>query len=93
MTDYERGVNQASAIYQEVINDYVAENEKLRDELRKMDQWHSAELTAALDENAKLRNLVVKAHTCERCCADCYQDDGCCPIEREMQELGVVVDS
>ena len=43
-------------------------------------------------ENEKLRNLVAKAHTCERCCADCYQDEGCCPIEREMQELGVVVD-
>ena len=29
MTDYERGVNQASAIYKEVIRDYVAENERL----------------------------------------------------------------
>lgn len=68
MTDYERGVNQASAIYQEAIRDYVT-------------------------ENARLRNLVVKAHTCERCCADCYQDEGCCPIEREMQELGIEVDA
>lgn len=30
MTDYERGVEQASAIYKEVIRDYVAENAKLR---------------------------------------------------------------
>ena len=31
MTDYERGVNQASFIYQEVIRDYVAENARLRE--------------------------------------------------------------
>ena len=31
MTDYERGVEQASAIYKEVIRDYVAENAKLRE--------------------------------------------------------------
>lgn len=30
MTDYQRGVEQASHVYQEVINDYVAENGKLR---------------------------------------------------------------
>jgi hypothetical protein len=30
MTDYEQGVNQASAIYKEVIRDYVAENAKLK---------------------------------------------------------------
>lgn len=29
MTDYERGVEQASAIYKEVIREYVAENAKL----------------------------------------------------------------
>ena len=29
MTDYERGVEQASKIYREVINEYVAENAKL----------------------------------------------------------------
>lgn len=31
MTDYERGVEQASAVYKEVIRGYVAENKKLRD--------------------------------------------------------------
>ena len=30
MTDYERGVEQASAIYKEVIQEYVAENAELR---------------------------------------------------------------
>lgn len=30
MTDYERGIEQASAIYQEVIREYVAENNELR---------------------------------------------------------------
>lgn len=34
-----------------------AENEKLREEFNKMDVWHSKELTAAMDENAKLRKL------------------------------------
>ena len=36
-----------------------AENAKLREEFTKMDQWHSNELMAAMDENAKLRELVV----------------------------------
>lgn len=31
MTDYERGVEQASNIYREVIREYVAENAKLRE--------------------------------------------------------------
>ena len=31
MTDYERGVEQASSIYKEVIREYVAENAKLRE--------------------------------------------------------------
>ena len=34
MTDYERGVEQASAIYKEVIREYVAENAKLRELVR-----------------------------------------------------------
>lgn len=36
MTDYERGVEQASAIYKEVIREYVAENTKLRNEVANM---------------------------------------------------------
>lgn len=31
MTDYQRGVEQASAVYQEIIHEYVAENAKLRE--------------------------------------------------------------
>lgn len=37
MTDYERGVEQASAIYKEVIREYVAENAKLRELVQ--DMW------------------------------------------------------
>lgn len=36
MTDYERGVEQASAIYKEVIREYVAENTKLHKLVRIM---------------------------------------------------------
>ena len=36
MTDYERGVEQASAIYKEVIREYVAENAKLRESVRNL---------------------------------------------------------
>ncbi len=36
MTDYERGVEQASAIYKEVIREYVSENAKLRELVRYM---------------------------------------------------------
>lgn len=31
MSDYQRGVEQASAVYKEVIREYVAENAKLRE--------------------------------------------------------------
>lgn len=41
MTDYERGVEQASAIYKEVIREYVAENDKLRELVR---SFHSGML-------------------------------------------------
>lgn len=46
-------------------------------------------------ENAKLRELVVQSHECKTndgCCEDCYQDEGCCPIERDMEELLVEVE-
>lgn len=45
-------------------------------------------------ENAKLRKLASEAHSCKTndgCCEDCYCDEGCCPIERRMQELGIEV--
>ena len=43
----------------EILSDALAlardENAKLREEFRKMDEWHSKELSAAMAENAKLR--------------------------------------
>ena len=43
MSDYERGVEQASAVYKEVIREYVAENAKLRELItgayEAMDAW------------------------------------------------------
>jgi len=47
------------------------------------------------EENAKLRELVADAHACKEndgCCEDCYADEGDCPIEQRMRELGVEVD-
>ena len=38
--------------------DMLDENDRLRNEFRKMDEWHSKELLAAVDNNAKLRELV-----------------------------------
>ena len=61
MTDYERGVEQASAIYKEVIREYVAENAKL---LKELEAEHAlAEMLGhchehAQAENAELRELV-----------------------------------
>lgn len=39
MTDYERGVEQASNIYKEVIREYVAENAKLQAENSQLKAW------------------------------------------------------
>lgn len=41
MTDYERGVEQASNIYKEVIREYVAENAKLQELVRKYGEYTS----------------------------------------------------
>ena len=38
--------------------DMLDENDRLRNEFRKMDEWHSKELLAAVDNNDKLRELV-----------------------------------
>lgn len=38
--------------------DMLDEIDSLRNEFRKMDEWHSKELLAAVDNNAKLRELV-----------------------------------
>lgn len=40
------------------IDELCAEVEQGKAEFKKMDVWHSQELKAAMDENAKLRELV-----------------------------------
>ena len=61
MTDYERGVEQASAIYKEVIREYVAENTKLRELLqRTWDAFHDATAREFVTVKNELRELGVK---------------------------------
>ena len=81
-----------------------AENAKLRGEYNKMDVWHSKELTAAMDENAKLRELcrralVVLENNCSQCVyfyeCDIVNDCKCVApmhIRNELHELGIEVD-
>lgn len=59
--DYERGVEQASAIYKEVIREYVAENAKLR---KLVKQMHTRELMAPVE-----RTPYVEYDLCETCAA------------------------
>lgn len=69
--------------------------EELRAEFDKMDKWHSAELQAAMDENAKLRELAERAwKSAERLCqafdGPC-RDDGVtiykpCPMGERDEE-------
>lgn len=40
------------------LEDARADNAKMREEFNKMDVWHSKELTAAMAENAKLRECL-----------------------------------
>ena len=72
-----------------------AENARLRSELESVGTaaylYGRGDLKA---ENAKLRELASAAHSCKTndgCCEDCYCDEGCCPIERRMQEMGIEV--
>lgn len=70
-----------------------AENAKLRDKFRKMDEWHSKELVAAMDENDRLRELVrisieyCNSGTCDEC--PIQGDDGSCPYAEMALKLGV----
>ena len=83
------------------IDQLEAENAKLRDEFRKMDEWHSKELIAAMDENAKLRELVrglnycsdeLNSAECERCPLDDLADPDLEPkCVRMMDEMGIEV--
>lgn len=73
-----------------------AENAKLREEFDKMDVWHSKELTAAMDENAKLRKLA-RLMWKPFCWAQsgyevCLTDEQEAEIHDMARELGVEVD-
>lgn len=48
------------------VTELLDENAKLREEFNKMDVWHSKELTAAMAENAKLRELLAGDETRRR---------------------------
>jgi len=66
-----------------------AEYAKLRDEFDKMDKWHSAELIAEMDENAKLRKLAKRMYAAfQRVFPDGHRLD----FEQDMRELEVEVD-
>ena len=55
----------------------------------------NADLDRLEAENDRLRELVADAHACKEndgCCEDCYADEGDCPIEQRMRELGIEVD-
>lgn len=58
MTDYERGGESASAIYKEVIRDYVAENAKLRElvDYMKPIAWYAA----SERERDRMRELGIE---------------------------------
>ena len=71
--------------------DMLDENDRLRNEFRKMDEWHSKELLAAVDNNAKLRELVRDMWEEGMCecgsrgkCENCIYD-----YPTRMRELGV----
>jgi len=89
MTDTEK------AALERRIDELCAEVERGKAEFKKMDVWHSQELKAAMDENAKLRELVKHLHECEEH-ADCegckYEADDVCDFEHDMRELGIEVD-
>lgn len=67
---------------------------KLREEFHKMDVWHSKELTAAMDDNVKLRELVKHLRECTRhnICAMCKYEDDVCNFDYRMSELGIEVE-
>ena len=81
--------------------DMLDENDRLRNEFRKMDEWHSKELLAAVDNNVKLRELVRTFYHCTTSgeCDECPINGGgpvhlmpdtiCDTIHDRMRELGV----
>lgn len=105
MTDYERGVEDASNIYKAVIREYVAENAKLREERREYQATIDSLVDECTDhkaENAKLRELVVTLMACVSVddCDKCpingaefkVSEVRCCrEAKQRMQELGIEV--
>lgn len=105
MTDYERGVEQASTIYKEVIREYVTENEKLRkdmEDLEGYDQMLRDRLRQETElqvkskaENEKLRELAHDLYKyfvdCECCheCCDNYPEQELCPYLKRLHALGI----
>ena len=75
-----------------------SENAKLREERDKMDVWHSKELSAAMAEIAKLRELVqelwVSCPVHDSDCDECKHKGGRtgCELYDRMRELGVEVE-
>lgn len=80
----------------------ASENDKLRDEFRKMDEWHSRELVAAIDENTKLRELlrdtlITTDQYCDKYGIEYEGEIGAwgmanADIDRRLRELGIEVD-
>ena len=65
MTDYERGVEQASFIYKEVFREYVADNIKLRKFASELFRhWSSG----------PSRGCLLCEHEAS-CCGDCYYEE------------------
>lgn len=81
MTDFERGVEQASVVYKDVIRNYVLENFKLRKLIRHMYICSNHEYTEY--------DMDIIASRCE----DCEYDNDCgrCDFESRMAELGIEV--
>ena len=71
--------------------DMLDENERLRNEFRKMDEWHSKELLAAVDNNVKLRELVRDMAAEMRGLGVDFKRVGWCDYADRMRELGVEV--
>lgn len=71
MTDYERGVEQASAVYKEMIREYVEENNMLRERVRKqaieLESLRSGRSVLEVEEDAnQARSERLRAAAQER---------------------------